>query len=63
MTDFDQLLLEIETAEVRVAWASSELKRSGETPALSDVMQEAENELRALRSLLLLRPKNAVQQP
>jgi hypothetical protein len=56
-------LLEIETAEVRVAWASSELKRSGETPALSDVMQEAENELRALRSLLLLRPKNAVQQP
>ena len=51
MTDYDVLLLEIETARGRHAWASDELTR-GRTPALIAYEHAALNELHALRTVL-----------
>jgi hypothetical protein len=47
-----QLLLEIETARMRHAWARSEVKRGEPSPALVKYLDESLQELRVLKSLV-----------
>ena len=52
MTVRRQLLLEIETAKLRYAWAKAEVKRGEPSPALVKYIQESLQELRTLKSLV-----------
>jgi hypothetical protein len=52
MTTREQLLLEIETARIRHAWAKAEVKRGEPSPALVKYLQESLQELRILKSLV-----------
>lgn len=51
MTTRQKLLLEIETARMRHAWAKEELKTGSPSPALVRYLDESLQELRVLRSL------------
>jgi hypothetical protein len=48
VTPDEQRLLEIETAKMRHAWATAEVKRGGSTPALETYLAESLQELRPL---------------
>lgn len=50
LTHEQQVLLEIETARVRYAWAKDELKRAGSSPALKKYVAESRDELRTLKA-------------
>ena len=52
MTIRQQLLLEIETAKMRHAWAKAEVRRGEPSPALVKYLQESLQELRTLTSLV-----------
>jgi hypothetical protein len=52
MTIRQQLLLEIETAKMRHAWAKAEVTRGEPSAALVTYLAEAHRELRSLRSLV-----------
>jgi hypothetical protein len=52
MTIRHQLLLEIETARMRHAWAKEEVKRGEPSPALVKYLAESREELCALKSLV-----------
>lgn len=54
MTIRQQLLLEIETAKMRHAWAKAEVKRGEPSPALVKYLAESHQELLALKSLVAL---------
>jgi hypothetical protein len=45
-----RLLLEIETAKVRLAWAQAQVKSGGATPALTKYIRESRLELRMLKA-------------
>jgi hypothetical protein len=45
-----QLLIEIETARMRHAWAEAEVKRGDPSPALVKYLEDSLQELQALRS-------------
>jgi hypothetical protein len=47
-----QLLVEIETAKMRYAWAKAEVKRGEPSPALVKYVQESREELRTLKALV-----------
>lgn len=50
MTTHEQLLLEIETARMRHAWAKAEVERGKTTPALTKYVEESVKEWRALKA-------------
>jgi hypothetical protein len=50
MDNHEQRLLEIETARVRHAWAKTQIKDDGATPALTKYLRESLKELAALRA-------------
>jgi hypothetical protein len=52
VTTREQLLLEIETARIRHAWAKAELKRGEPSVALVKYLADSLEELRALKSLV-----------
>lgn len=52
MTTRQQLLLEIETAKRRHAWAKAEMKRGEPSPALAEYLAGCLEELRVLKSLI-----------
>jgi hypothetical protein len=52
MTTRQQLLLEIETARIRHAWAKAEVKRGEPSLALVKYLADSLEELRALESLV-----------
>jgi hypothetical protein len=52
VTTRQQLLLEIETAKMRLAWAKAEMKRGEPSPALAKYLAGCLQELRALKSLI-----------
>ncbi len=52
MTSRQQLLLEIETARLRHAWAKAEVKRGELSVALVKYLAESLQELRALKDLV-----------
>jgi hypothetical protein len=52
VTTRQKLLLEIETAKMRHAWAKAEVKRGEPSAALVKYVRESLEELRALRSLM-----------
>jgi hypothetical protein len=55
MTTRQQLLIEIETARLRHAWAKAEVKRGEPSPALVKYLQESLVELRTLKTLVTAR--------
>ena len=59
LTRRQQNLLEIETAEIRHAWAKAEVERGGATPTLSKYVEESLDEWRALKATLRERAKAA----
>jgi hypothetical protein len=52
VTTRQQILLEIETARMRHAWAKAEVKRGEPSVALVKYLQESGQELRTLQSLV-----------
>jgi hypothetical protein len=52
VTTRQQLLLEIETAKVRHAWAKAEVKRGEPSPALVKYLEDSLQEWRALKALV-----------
>jgi hypothetical protein len=52
VTTRQQLLLEIEAAKMRHAWAKAELKRGNPSAALVKYLDESLEELRVLKSLV-----------
>lgn len=52
MTSRQQLLLEVETAKKRHAWAKAEMKRDEPSPALAEYLAGCLQELRELKSLI-----------
>lgn len=55
MTTRQQLLLEIETAKMRHAWAKAEVKRGEPSPALVKYLTESFQEMRTLKALVTKR--------
>ena len=53
MTTRQRLLLEIETAKMRHAWAKAEVKRGEPSPALIRHLGESLQELRTLKALVV----------
>jgi hypothetical protein len=57
------ILLEIETARMRHAWARAEVNRGEPSPALVKSLQESLEELRTLKSLLARTERRSVRRP
>jgi len=49
----EQLLLEIEAAHVRLAWAMSKTESDGETPAMAEYIKTAQEDLQTLQARYL----------
>ena len=53
MTRKEQLLLEIEAAQVRHAWVQAQIERGEETPALKKYLNTVREEFQTLRTRYL----------
>jgi hypothetical protein len=59
MPDNEALLVEIEAAKVRHAWAKAQLEHPGHLPSLVKYAAESEDELRAL--MALVKPRHPIK--